>query len=114
MQTLVFSTVNVLSNKESMAFIFNYMMYFLKWAVGSTCKLLSFVFNELVSSLYFNIVLFCFTLEAGDIEMNPGSNNINTSLSVLHSNIRSVHNTFDYLTENFLDFDILRFSGSQY
>ena len=28
----------------SMAFFFTYMMYFLKWAVSSTFKLLSFVF----------------------------------------------------------------------
>ena len=76
-----------------MAFIFTYMMFFRKWVVSSTFKLLSFVFNE------------------WDIEMNPGPNNINNSLSILHSNIRSIRNKFDYLTEN-LDFDILCFSES--
>ena len=41
----------------SMTFIFNYMMYFLKWAVSSSSKLLSFVYNEMVCNLYFKIVL---------------------------------------------------------
>ena len=50
--------------------------------------------------------------ESGDIEMNPGPNSPNNSLSFLHSNIRSIRNEFDYLTENFLDFDILYFSES--
>ena len=44
--------------------------------------------------------------------MNPGPYNINNSLSILHSNIRSIHNKFDYITENFLDFDILCFSDA--
>ena len=95
-----------------MAFIFTYMMFFLKWAVSSTFKLLSFVFNEMVCNLYFKIMLIFLLLKSGDIEMNPGPNNINNSLSILHSNIRSIRNKFDYLTENFLDFDILCFSES--
>ena len=41
----------------SMAFIFTYIMFFLKKAVSSTFKLLSFVFNEMVCNLYFKIVL---------------------------------------------------------
>ena len=41
----------------SMAFIFNYLMYFLKWAVSSTFKS-SFVFNVMVCNLYLKIVLF--------------------------------------------------------
>ena len=65
----------------------------------------------MVFNLYFNIVLFLL-LESGDIEMNPGSNNIYNSLSVLHSNIRSIRNKFDYLTENILDFYILCLSES--
>ena len=35
----------------SMAFIFTYMMFFLKWAVSSNFKLLSFVFDEMVCNL---------------------------------------------------------------
>ena len=63
----------------SMAFIFTYMMFFLKWAVSSTLKLSSFVFNEMVCNLYFKIVLFFLFLKSGDIEMNPGPNSINKS-----------------------------------
>ena len=96
----------------SIAFIFTYMMFFLKWAVSSTFKLLSFVFNEMVCNLYFKIVLIFLLLKSGDIEMNTGPNNINNSLYILHSNIRIIRNKFDYLTENFLDFDILCFSES--
>ena len=51
-------------------------------------------------------MLILLLLKAGDIEMNPGSDTINSSLSILHSNIRSIRNKFDYITENFLDFDI--------
>ena len=51
-------------------------------------------------------MLILLLLKAGDIEMNPGSDTINSSLSILHSNIKSIRNKFDYITENFLDFDI--------
>ena len=44
--------------------------------------------------------------------MNPGPNIINNSLSKLHSNIRSIRNKLDYITENFLDFDVLCFTES--
>ena len=74
--------------KVSVAFILYYMNYLLKWAVCS-CKLLSFVFNDLVCNLYFKIVLILLLLEAGDIELNPGPDTTNSSLSFLHSNIRS-------------------------
>ena len=94
----------------SMAFIFNYMLYFLKWAVSSTSEFLSFFFHKKVCNLYFKIVLIILLQESGDIEMNPGPNNINNSLSILHSNIRSTLNKFDYDTENVLDFDIKCFS----
>ena len=66
----------------------------------------------MVCNLYFKIVLIFLLLKSGDIEMNPGPNNINNYLSILHSNIRSIRNKFDYLTENVLDFDILCFSES--
>ena len=54
-----------------MAFILYFMNYLLKWAV-CFCKLLSFVFNDIVCNLYFKIVLILLLLEDGDIEMNPG------------------------------------------
>ena len=79
-----------------MAFIYTYLMYFLKWAVRSIFKLLSFVFNEMVCNLYFKIVLILLLLKSEDIEMNPGPNNVINSLSILHSNIRNIRNKFDY------------------
>ena len=67
----------------SITFIFNYIIPFLKWAVSSTSKLLSFFFHEMVCNLYFKKVLILLLLESGDIEMNPGPNIINNSLSIL-------------------------------
>ena len=92
-----------------MAFIFYYMKYLQKWT-GNNCKLLSLALKDLICSLYFKILLILLLLEAGDIEMNPEPNIINNSLSILHSNIRSIRNKLDYITENFLDFDILCFT----
>ena len=64
--------------KMSMAFIFHCMSCLLKWAACS-CKLLSFVFSDIVCNLFLKIVLILFILEAGDIEMNPGPDTINSS-----------------------------------
>ena len=95
----------------SMAFIFHYMKYLQKWT-GNNYKLLSLALKDLICSLYFKIVLILLLLEAGDIEMNPGPNIINNSLSILHSIIRSIRNKLDCITEIFLDFDILCFTES--
>ena len=86
-----------------MAFILYFMNYLLKWTVGS-CKLLSIVFNDIVCNLSFKIVLILLLFEAGDIELNPGPNTINSSLSVLHSFIRNLHNKLDCMTDNFFRF----------
>ena len=85
------------------------MKYLQKWTCNN-CKLISLALKDLICSLFFKIVLILLLLEAGDIEMNPGPNIINNSLSILHSNIRSIRNKLDYITENFLDFDILCFT----
>ena len=42
--------------------------------------------------------------------MNPGPNTTEHSLSIIHSNIRSMRNKFDFITEYFLDSDILCFT----
>ena len=47
---------------------------------------------------------------AGDVEQNPGPEFFTYSLSVLHANIRSIRNNFEYLKDNFTDFDILSFT----
>ena len=49
----------------------------------------------------------------GDVEQNPGPEFFTYSLSVLHANIRSIRNKFEkfeYLKDNFTDFDILSFT----
>ncbi len=47
---------------------------------------------------------------AGDVETNPGPFNDIGCLSILHQNIRSIRNKFDYVKDNFLDFDIICFT----
>ena len=82
----------------SMAFIFYYVKYLQKWT-GNNCKLISLALKDFICSLYFKIVLTLLLFEAGDIEINPGLNIINNSLSILHSNIRSIRNKLDCITE---------------
>ena len=82
-----------------MTFIHYNMNYLLKWAVCS-CKLLSFVFKDIVCNLYFKIVIILLLLETGDIELNPGPDTSNSSLSILHSNSRSIRNKL-YIRELF-------------
>ena len=42
-------------------------------------------------------------LQAGDIETNPGPENI-YDLSIVHLNIRSIRNKIEYISDNLLDF----------
>ena len=85
-------------NLSSTAVVIGALM--VKWAACS-CKLLTFVFNDIVCYLYFKVVLIILIWEAGDIKLNPGPDSINSSLSILHNNIRSIRNKLDYITENF-------------
>ena len=84
-------------------YFFYYMKYLQKWT-GNNCKLISLALKDLICSLYFKIVLILLLFEAGDIEINPGPNIINNSLSILHSNIRSIRNKLDCITEIFFRF----------
>ena len=45
-----------------------------------------------------------------DVEINPGPNSQEYSISILHLNIRSVRQSIEYITDSFLDFDILCFT----
>ena len=58
-------------------------------------------------------MLILLLLEAGGIELNPGPDTTNSSVSILHSNIRSIRNKLDYISDTFLDFDILCFTESR-
>ena len=100
--------------RVSIAFIFYYINYIVLKGVDISCKLLSFVLNDLVCNLYFKIMLIFLLSEAGDIERSHGPDIIYSSLSILHSNIRRLRNKLDcmYITDNFLDFDILCFTES--
>ena len=54
------------------------------------------------------VILILLILQSGDIETNPGPATLHQgSLSILHSNIRSVRNKLEYIKEQFLDFDII-------
>ena len=84
------------------------VFYFISCFIN-VCKLISISIYDLVSNLHFKRVLILLTLEAGDIEMNPCPNTIKQSLLIIHSNDRSIQNKFDFITDDFLDFDILCF-----
>ncbi len=71
--------------------------------------------NQPFGYSFINCEYFLFTLKllllSGDIESNPGPDQHNTScLSVMHQNIRSIRNKFEYVKDNYLDFDILCFT----
>ena len=55
------------------------------------------------------LVILLLLLQAGDIETNPGPENVH-ELSILHLNIRSIRNKLDFILDSFSDFNILCFS----
>lgn len=59
------------------------------------------------------IIITLLVLLSGDIEENPGPVNSEYCVSLLHSNIRSIRNKLDYITNTFCDFDILCFTETQ-
>ena len=68
--------------------------------------------NSLMVLNFYNLqcflVILLLLLQAGDIETNPGPDNVH-ELSILHMNIRSIRNKFDFILDNFSDFNILCF-----
>lgn len=67
---------------------------------------------EFVAINYFYVVILKFLLLlSGDIESNPGPEN--ATLSIFHQNIRSIRNKFEYIKDNFLDYDILCFTETK-
>lgn len=60
---------------------------------------------------YFYCILIHFLLViAGDVESNPGPLDLRHSLSILHSNIRSIRNKLNYIKNEFLDYHVLCFT----
>ena len=90
-------------------FTFQYFVFLLS-GFNHAVRLMSTSLKDLVNNLDFKLLLLFLILEAGDVEMNPGPNTTEHSLSIIHSNIRSIRNKFDFITEYFLDFDILCFT----
>ena len=54
--------------------------------------------------------IFMLVLLSGDIELNPGTDLNDGSVSILHCNTRSIRNKLEYIRDNFLDFEILCFT----
>ena len=75
------------------------------------CKATSVFMKESLHNAFFTIVLLLLLLQSGDIETNPGPSTLNHgSLSILHSNIRSIRNKLDFIKDFFFDFNILCFT----
>ena len=81
-------------------------------------KLISCYFGSYMQSCILNIefafVIFLLVVLSDDVETNPGpSNDVQTSsLSILHLNIRSIRNKYEFIKDNYLDCDILCFTES--
>lgn len=69
-------------------------------------------FRSTFSNIIFCILIASLLLLAGDIERNPGDppDVVDCSLSILHSNIRSIRNKIAYVTEVISEFDIVFFT----
>ena len=75
------------------------------------CKATSVFMKESLHNAYFTMLLLLLLLQSGDIETNPGPSTLNHgSLSILHSNIRSIRNKLDFIKDFFFDFNILCFT----
>ncbi|MCG8048002.1 MAG: endonuclease/exonuclease/phosphatase family protein [Candidatus Thiodiazotropha taylori] len=76
----------------------------------SLCLLVNKFLVDSTCNNHFNFILLLLVLEAFDVEENPGPFNTVSDLSILHLNIRSIRNKFDFIIDNLSDFDILCFS----
>ena len=61
-------------------------------------------------NLQTTLTILMLVLLSGDIELNPGPDLNDGSVSILHCNTRSIRNKLDYIRDNFLDFEILCFT----
>lgn len=88
---------------------------------NSYCKQMVSWYSVRIKSLRLNEqfinlsnILILILLLSGDIHENPGPDFDQTdqgnSLSVLHLNVRSIRNKFEFIKDNFSDFDILCFT----
>ena len=75
-------------------------------------SLIHITYRLLLGSFNFQttLTIFMLVLLSGDIELNPGPDLNDGSVSILHCNTRSIRNKLDYIRDNFLDFEILCFT----
>ena len=66
--------------------------------------------NQFLNDIFYFITLNILLIIAGDVERNPGPELFNHTLFVLHQNIRSIRNKFEYIKDTFMDYDILTFT----
>ena len=64
--------------------------------------------------MFYLITLNILLIIAGDVERNPGPERFNHTLSVIHENIRSIRNKFEYIKDTFMDYDILTFTETHF
>ena len=88
------------------SFLFRILLYLRKCLFGLGVEMYKSIYNIETS-----IMVWLLLILSGDIEMNPGPDNIyEHSVSILHSNIRSIRNKIDYIIDNFSDFECLCFT----
>ena len=90
------------------------VVYKLKLTYYNVQRVCSFL-HLCVNNLQVASIICLLVLMSGDVELNPGPDTgtqHRCALSLIHLNIRSIRNKFDYITNNFLDFDILCFTES--
>lgn len=77
------------------------------------CNLISVSLKDLLYDAHFLCIVLLLLMQSGDIEPNPGpATSYNGSITILHSNIRSLRNKLNFIKETFLDFNILAFTES--
>ena len=83
------------------SFLFRILLYLRKCLFGLGVEMYKNIYNIETS-----IIVWLLLILSGDIETNPGPDNIyEHSVSILHSNIRSIRNKIDYIIDNFSDFE---------
>lgn len=59
-----------------------------------------------------SLTILLLVLLSGDVELNPGPEETESCIFILHCNIRSIRNKLEYIRDCFLDFEILCFTGT--
>ena len=66
--------------------------------------------KQFLNDIFYFLALNILLIIVGDVEKNPGPELFNHTISVLHENIRSIRNKFEYIKDTFMDYDILAFT----